>query len=61
MLMFWIIIIFISLALGHSLLVSYRYARQRAMIDAYLELNRKRRVDALYGRLSEVDEEETNI
>jgi len=31
------------------------------MIDAYLELNRKRRVDALYGRLSEVDEEETNI
>lgn len=56
----WIIVIFLSLALGHFLLTSYRHARQRAMIDAYLELSRKRRIDALYGRLSEVDEEEAS-
>jgi hypothetical protein len=56
--MFWIIVVFITLALTHWAWSTYSYARRKAMIIEYLELNRKRRVDDLYGRLAMTSPEE---
>ncbi len=52
----WIIIAIAFSILLHSIYHSYRRAKYESDITSYLEECRRRRIDALYGRLSIADD-----